>query len=241
MKKLRAYLHYFFYLGWNWNFRLATVILYHEIRGEKKYHINSIGIDDLTNSVSEENLREASIYQPINYYIAEWLFDQLDKTEIENNAILDAGCGRGRVMAMAASYGFNKIYGIDVSPALCHQATKNMHTLTPLYPSNSFTVICEDARNMVISPDISIIFMFNPFTATIMKPFMEKVMESIQQRPRKITMLYANPECKEILIEKGFKQTATKQKLTWLQGSVFVFEPLISNLPGYQSFKINLK
>jgi SAM-dependent methyltransferase len=212
-------------LGWNWNFRLATTILYHEIRGEKKYHIDSVGIDDLTNSVSEEDLRYASIYQPINYYIAEWLFNQLDKEEIKNNAILDAGCGRGRVMAMAAYYGFNKIYGIDVSPALCLEAIKNMDFITPLYPSKSFTVICTDARNMKISPDICIIFMFNPFTATIMKPFIESVMESIQQRPRKITILYANPECKEILIEKGFKQTSTKQKLTWLQGSVFVFEP----------------
>jgi len=229
LKKLRAYLHYFFYLGWNWNFRLATNVLYYEIRGEKKYHIDSIGIDDLTNSVSEEDLQYASIYQPINYYIAEWLFNQLDKTEIEHNAILDAGCGRGRVMAMAAWYGFTKIYGIDISPELCHDAIRNMETITPLYPSNSFTVICADARNMEISPDICIILMFNPFTATIMKPFMERVMESIEQSPRKITVLYANPECKEILIEMGFKQTATKQKLSWLQGSVFIFEPCNQN------------
>lgn len=223
MKKLRAYLHYFFYLGWNWDFRLAATIIYHELRGEKKYYIESIGIDDLTASVSEEDLQHASIYQPINYFIAEWLFNQLTIKEIENRAILDVGCGRGRVMAMAAWYGFTNIYGIDISPELCHQAITNMDKITPLYPTSSFTIICADARNIEISPDIGIIFMFNPFSATIMHPFMEKLMESIQLKPRKITILYANPECKEILIENGFKETATKQKLTWLQGSVFVY------------------
>jgi SAM-dependent methyltransferase len=229
LKKLRAYLHYFFYLGWNWNFRLASIILFHEIRGEKKYHINSTGIDDLTRSISDEDLRHASIYQPINYFIAEWLFNQLDKEEIANNAFLDAGCGRGRVMAMAAWYGLKKIYGIDISPVLCHEAIHNMDIISPIYPSSSFTVICADARITDISQDIGIIFMFNPFTATIMQPFLEKVIESIQQRPRKITILYANPECKEILIEMGFRQTATIQKLTWLQGSVFIFESKLLN------------
>ena len=45
--KFIYYLRYFFFIGMNWNFRLAFFTIYHEIRGERKYHLNSIGLDRL--------------------------------------------------------------------------------------------------------------------------------------------------------------------------------------------------
>ena len=41
------YIQYFFYLASNWNLRIAWHILDKEIKGEKKYGIQTTGADDL--------------------------------------------------------------------------------------------------------------------------------------------------------------------------------------------------
>src|ERR1700710_2266387 len=115
------YIKYFLYLAWHWNLRLAIFIIRHEIKGEKKYGISTIGIDDLRKTIPDHVLIHASVYQPINYYIAEELFDQLVLEDIQG-ALLDLGCGKGRVLAIAAAYGFKEIIGVDFSPALCEDA-----------------------------------------------------------------------------------------------------------------------
>jgi hypothetical protein len=41
------YLKYFFYIATNWNISIAWHIIRNEIRGEKKYGINTTGADNL--------------------------------------------------------------------------------------------------------------------------------------------------------------------------------------------------
>lgn len=225
MRKHLAYIKYFFYLGWNWNFRLASIITWYEIVGEKKYGIHTTGIYDLTSSVAEESRVHASIYQPINYYVAEWLFKQVTPDEMHQNRFLDAGCGKGRALAMAAYNGFKKITGFDISPKLCHEAIETVGSLFNKYPGTDFEVLQEDARFFNIPDDTGVIFLFNPFDKTIMKPFVNNVLESIKRRPRKIIVLYANPECRQIWEDAGFVKIAEVKKLNWLQGMVFTNSP----------------
>ena len=61
MKSLN-YFKYWYFIGLNWNFFLATFTVYHEIKGEKKYNLESIEIDRLkTISVKGNNLDHASM------------------------------------------------------------------------------------------------------------------------------------------------------------------------------------
>lgn len=225
MRQHWAYLKYFFYLGWNWNFRLAATILFYEIKGERKYGIQTTGIDDLVDSVSEQDREHASIYQPLNYFIAEWLFARLNNSDKEGKSFMDAGCGRGRAMAMAAAYGFKKIYGFDISPRLCYEAMPNLQAVKNRYPGCEVAIECIDAKNAVIPDDCSVIFLFNPFDKTVMEPFVKKVTQSLTAFPRKMKVLYANPECRDLWLAAGFSETANIRKLKWLQGSVLEFNP----------------
>jgi len=102
------YLQYFFYLAWYWNIRLAFFVLYYEIKGEKKYNLKTVGIDDLKKSLHPDDLVHASVYQPINFYTAETLFSTLTPAD-KQTALLDVGCGKGRVLAMAAHHGFGQV------------------------------------------------------------------------------------------------------------------------------------
>jgi hypothetical protein len=47
MRKFFSYTKYFFYLAFRWNIRIAIHILLQEIKGERKYGINTTGADEL--------------------------------------------------------------------------------------------------------------------------------------------------------------------------------------------------
>lgn len=213
------YLFYFFYIAWNWGISLAVFIIWHEIRGEKRYGIRTIGIDNLSGDVSPEDRRHASIYEPVNYYSATWLFNHLDKTDTIA-AFLDAGCGKGRVLAIAATYGFTNIRGIDISRKLCTYANSLATSITNKYPDASVTVACADARNYDIPDSVGVIFLFNPFNHIVMKDFIRKVCESLDRNKRPVKVLYANPQYKELWIEAGFMEEVSFKKAIYLKGCI---------------------
>ncbi|HSK12525.1 MAG TPA: class I SAM-dependent methyltransferase, partial [Phnomibacter sp.] len=158
-----AYLKYFFYLAWHWNIKLAYTIIFYEIKGERRYGIDTTGTYDLTTSVSKKDRKHASVYQPVNYYIGEWLFSQLDTNDIEGVSFMDAGCGKGRAMVMAAYHGLNKVIGFDISPRLCAQTVATIEKVEMRYPDVTFEVECKDARDVIIPNDLGVLFLFNPF------------------------------------------------------------------------------
>jgi SAM-dependent methyltransferase len=213
------YLLYFFYLEWYWGFRLAHFIIRHEISGEKKYGIRTIGIDHLSRFISPEDRKHVSIYEPVNYYSSSRLFNYLQPDDF-TTTLLDVGCGKGRLLAMGAAYGFSDIIGIDFSKKLCDAAANVCRGIKTRFPDTSITIECVDARHYSIPETVGVIFLFNPFDAVVMDEFIKKVFESLKRKNRPLKILYANPQCKQQWLEAGFKEIASFVKLRYLQGSV---------------------
>ncbi len=213
------YLLYFFYLEWYWGFRLAYFITRHEISGEKKYGIRTIGFDNLAGAVSVEDRKHVSMYEPVNYYTSSRLFDYLQPNDFATT-FLDVGCGKGRLLAMGAAFGFSDIIGIDFSKKLCDAAANVCRGIKAKYPDISITIECADARHYRIPETVGVIFLFNPFDAVVMDEFIKKVSESLCRKNRPLKILYANPQCKQQWLEAGFKEIASFVKMRYLQGSV---------------------
>ena len=213
------YLMYFFYLEWYWGFRLAHFIIRHEISGEKKYGIRTIGHDNLWGAVSAEDRMHVSIYEPLNYYTSSMLFNFLQPADF-TSTLLDVGCGKGRLLAMGAAYGFSDIIGIDISKKLCDTANQVCRGIKTRYPGISISIECSDARHYRIPDAVGVIFLFNPFDSVVMEKFIQKVFESLERKNRPLKILYANPQCKQQWLDAGFKEIASFVKLRYLQGSV---------------------
>jgi len=91
MQLLRI-IQYFFYIGFNWNFRIAAHTLYYELWGERRYNINTSGYKGLLQLVSKNtDVSHSTQYMPVSYYLLEKIFKELSVLKIDH--FIDIGCG----------------------------------------------------------------------------------------------------------------------------------------------------
>lgn len=224
MRKL-SYLKYCLFLTKNWNFRLAYFTIKHEIAGEKKYNIETTGVDKLKRlTVVGDNKSNASIYQAANYYLLEKAFDFLQKEKANGN-LVDFGSGKGRILAVAAFYGHKNIKGIEFASALSAIAKKNIEGIQWKFPETIFTVLTENAVNYEIEKNDSIFFFFNPFDEIIVLEVVKNIMKSLKNYPRKIFVVYINPLYQEIFESAGFFEEYYVSKLEFLELSILTYTP----------------
>jgi SAM-dependent methyltransferase len=213
------YLLYFFYIGWYWGLDVALFIIKHEIRGERRFGIRTTGLHHLPEHLPEPERKHFSFYEPVNYYSATQLIEQLTPAD-KQTTLLDVGCGRGRVLAVAAAYGFKDMIGIDFSEELCEEAAANAERIEDLNPGAYITIEWIDARYYNIPSRVGVIFLFNPFDGTVMEIFIRKVLQSLEQHPRPMKILYANPQFKHLWQDAGFAEVTAFVKKGMLRGSV---------------------
>lgn len=217
--KLFTYIRYFFFIGFNWNFRLAFFTLYHEVKGEKKYQLNTLKLNNLKQLTLQGDIRAAEIYQPAGYYILEQLFEKMDTIVTEKNMV-DFGCGKGRAMAVAAHYNFRTITGIEFAKELAMQAAVNLSVAALKTPSVEFKVEWMDAATYNILSTQNIFFFFNPFKETVMKKVILNILKSKQEYDRPVYVIYINPVCKALFIEAGFTEKYYHKKMEYVEGVI---------------------
>ena len=221
--RLTTYIRYFFYIAWNWNVVIAFYIIYHEIKGERKYGINTIGIDNL-DELDSKHLDNATIYMPAIYSMLEMIFDKVNIAGV--NHFLDIGCGKGRAMCVAVANGCKNVTGIDFSKELCMDALNNLTLLQQKHPAMQAKVINTDAFTYQIPSDVDCIFLFNPFDDYLMMGVVKNIKLSLKLHPRPIKIIYANPLCKSHFMDAGFKETFHSKKMRYIEVSI------LQNLAG---------
>lgn len=213
------YTKYFFYLASNWTIGIAMHIIKREIKGERKYGINTTGADELEHLEEKGiDISHATIYMPASYDVLEELFNQI--TTKTYTHFLDIGCGKGRALAVAAHYGFNKVTGLDFSKMLCMAAEENLIHTKDKFPSLQYKIWNNDAFYFEIEKDVDCIFLFNPFDATIMSAVVDNIEESLEVNPRNLTVIYLNSQNKELFFERGYTQIYQTEQLKYLQGII---------------------
>ena len=222
--KTSAYLKYFFFIFRYWNIGLAWFTIKHEIRGEKKYKVNTIGIDRLKKlSVIGDNKAHASIYQAANYYLLEEAFNFL-KEEKATVTVVDFGAGKGRVMAVAAYYGYPNIKGIEFAPAIAAMAQINVANIQSTFPDTSFTIFKENAVKYSVEKEDNIFFFFNPFDEVVMLEVVKNILASLRTHPRKVFVVYINPLHKDIFQSAGFFEEYYLSIMEYLELSILTYQ-----------------
>lgn len=214
-------IRYFFYLASNWNLNIAGHILFAEIKGEKKYDIDTTGADELQ-SLDEKgiDISHATIYMPASYDLLELVFEQLKYAPPLH--LIDMGCGKGRVLCVAAYNNVAKLTGLDISKEFCEDARKNLSHVTRNKPTTSFIIINNDAFYFDIPDDADCIFFFNPFDEVLMSGVVENILSSLLALPREMRIIYFNPLHKKLFTERGFVEIFQVKKLKYLEACILV-------------------
>jgi SAM-dependent methyltransferase len=234
--KFFSYIKYFYFLLINWDATIAWYMIKQEIKGEKKYGINTTGADELHNLEKQGiDISHATIYMPVSYTLLEEIFSQLDsnnqKQQTKNlptaqagykpfNHFLDMGSGKGRALCVAAHKGFKQVTGLDFSKSLCKAATENLTKTKEHISTFNFKVINNDAFYFEIPDDVDCIFFFNPFDEIIMSGVVNNIFTSLQNKPRKINIIYVNPLHKELFLKAGYTQTWYSKKMKYIEAVI---------------------
>jgi SAM-dependent methyltransferase len=220
LKTVFQYARFFFYTTSNWSIWLAFFMLYHDIRGALRYGLRKTfapaSLKYLT--IAGSDISRSSPYEAVNYYMLEKLLKTF-RNLTPGTSIVDLGCGKGRVMVVAAHLGFKKITGIDFAKELCRDAVRNMERTQHSIHDFNWEVICASVLDYSIQPGDAVFFMFNPFAEETLNLFLDKLEASCNHIPRKTWFLYASPLHASVLQKRGY-EIIYRHKLMNLEGMI---------------------
>lgn len=163
-----------------------------------KYKTNTLSWQELSSiSVVGKNKSHGVQYQPTQARTLRKVFKSINLPR--SGAFLDLGCGKGKVLILAAEFGYTQIIGVEFSETLCQIARLNLLRYSKLYPGpTEFQVIHADAAEYAIPDDASTVFMFNPFDSVVMAKVVMNIEKSLRRRARKLHIVYRHPLHREL-------------------------------------------
>ncbi|MFN6037325.1 MAG: methyltransferase domain-containing protein [Bacteroidota bacterium] len=195
--------------------------MYNEWKWERKLGISTLGIEALPEEVSNDLFKQQQFhhYQGASYYILFETFKNLPE-QVKTGHFIDYGCGKGRVMVVAAISGFKKISGLDIDERLLIQARKNISVSRSKFQSTEFEALFADATQYEIPADANVLFFFNPFGEDLMRLVAKKVIESLKSYSRKILIVYVNPKFLHVWKEIGAEEKYTLQSKKYFESVI---------------------
>jgi SAM-dependent methyltransferase len=121
----------------------------------------------------------------------------------ETFTFVDIGCGKGRALMAACAFPFRRLVGVEISPELCEIARANI-ARRPEW-SVRISVINQDAVQFTFPEGPLLIFLFNPFTGTILRRVLSSLERQLRRAPRETYLLYGdNPRYEKVLQQFPF-------------------------------------
>lgn len=123
-------------------------------------------------------------YDPTPYVVLEELvkLNLLNKGDI----LVDYGCGKGRVEFFLNNQVGCKVIGIDHSQRLLEMAKKNLDN----YGNNRDIIFIHSKAEEYLPEEANVFYLFNPFSTKIFRQVLRKIIESKDNNPREIFILF---------------------------------------------------
>ena len=139
--------------------------------------------------VPADDAKHAGRYQTAIPGVFVEILNQLP-IRFEDFSFIDLGSGKGRVLLEASSFPFQKIIGVELAPSLHAIACENIS----IYRGESqrcynITPFCGNAVAFEIPLQNLVFYLFNPFDGEVLRAVLDRLEESLRQRPRTMYVL----------------------------------------------------
>jgi predicted RNA methylase len=142
---------------------------------------------------------------------------------LPTDAFADVGCGKGRVVIAAARhYSFRRVVGVELSADVYRTARRNISRMRP--SDTPIELVHSDVEHWEIPPDITVLYLFNPFIGPTFRRFVEKVVTSQREHPRAISIIYVRPLLGDVLAQQGFTLVRSRRNLALYIGGANQWE-----------------
>ncbi|MDR2172337.1 MAG: class I SAM-dependent methyltransferase [Planctomycetaceae bacterium] len=125
-----------------------------------------------------------------------------DYLPFDQMLFFDAGFGKGAMLIEAMKLGIPLVGGVELSESMYEICRKNLKILgwekenTKLYQDNAATITEQ-------LDEFNLFYMFNPFPESVMKQFIQNIIDSAKRKPRKIFIVYCHSTLHQTLIDAG--------------------------------------
>jgi SAM-dependent methyltransferase len=114
---------------------------------------------------------------------------------IEQCTFIDVGAGMGRAVLLAAKHSFREVVGIELNPILAKVGGRNTEFWKEAGRARApMRIVCGDAADIAIPDGPCLVFLFNPFGASVMRRMLKRLAEAFSDRPGQLDLLYVNNE-----------------------------------------------
>jgi hypothetical protein len=126
---------------------------------------------------------------------------------------IDLGCGKGRVLILAAEQGCSRVIGVEFSAKLCEVARTNVGLFRKARPAAPPTeVVCQNATSYVFPDGPLLLFLFDPFGPAVLQPVIDRLCTSLRADPRPCRVAYYLPMHRTLFEQSGFSPLAEQHR-----------------------------
>jgi 16S rRNA G966 N2-methylase RsmD len=159
----------------------------------------------------------------IDYVPSEWLGLRRVFRDIEvreDDVLLDLGAGKGRAVLVAAARPFKRIVGVELSDELSAVARENVRRCLGRLRCRNIEIVTSDVLDYDIPDDVTVVFLYAPFTGTVFSRVVAKVLASVDRNPRRLRMIYSYPTEQTALMFTG----RARQVKSWQHRAIAMYE-----------------
>lgn len=114
---------------------------------------------------------------------------------------LDVGAGKGRAVMLASEFPFRRIIGVELNAEMARVAEANVdiwrrsHKADPTAGAIApISIVHEDALGFELPSSPTLVFLFHPFEAPVLKAFLRRIEDAFADRRGMVDLLYVNAE-----------------------------------------------
>jgi len=150
------------------------------------------------------NLRwDRGYYQPTRLLPLRKMLRVISTAPRTDGALVDFGCGKGRVLLVASEFGFERVRGVELAHELCEIARENCAAYKAKTGiTTDFKVVESDATRYAVKEDETLFFLFNPFGRKVLSTVLDNIALSLREHPRRALIAYCNPRWKQSIEQR---------------------------------------
>ncbi len=152
---------------------------------------------DFSSTNEPTTIPDNSPHEPFAHASSLHLFSEVRKLE-DDIALFDYGCGKGAALISAYVAGIDVLGGIEYDSSTYEICLSNMGVL-----GLDAKISCGNACDYHDIDEYNVFFLYNPFSGQVFEKTIINIEESVERKPRKTYLIYANPFCHENVIKRG--------------------------------------